>query len=148
MRVRTYYRGPDAVVTSEIFVWRTSPPRSFAIRELRNVGVASRAVDRSRPYGTQAAAGSVVLAVAIWPVMDTPVLFLAAFLSVAIPAVAVAAYWRMRPRQWELHATYRGADVLLYVSVDERKFNQVRRALQRAMEDADPHAPVRGKAAA
>ena len=27
MRTRTYYRGPDAVVTNELFVWRTSPPK-------------------------------------------------------------------------------------------------------------------------
>jgi hypothetical protein len=35
--MRIYYRGPDAFVTDERFVWRTAAPRIFAIRELHRV---------------------------------------------------------------------------------------------------------------
>jgi len=39
--MRIYYRGPDVVVTSELFVVRRgSPPGRFAIRDLRDVGIA------------------------------------------------------------------------------------------------------------
>jgi hypothetical protein len=31
--MRIYYRGPDCLVTSKFFVWRTAPAR-FAIRDL------------------------------------------------------------------------------------------------------------------
>ncbi len=137
MRIRTYYRGPDAVVTSEFFVWHTSPAKTFVIRELKNVVIARGGVNRNRAYGAQIA-GSVAMAVAIWPILDSPALIVAAVVGVtAIPGVAVAAFLR-RPL-WELRASYRNAAVVLYESRDERVFNQVSRALRRAMEDAGPH---------
>jgi hypothetical protein len=148
MRTRTYYRGPDAVVTSELFVWRTAPARTFVIRELRNVGIARCEVDRSRPHTTQAFAGSAALAAAVWPMVDTPALIAAVLLALAVPGAAVAAVWRLRPRCWELHATYRGGEVVIYASTEARVFNQVARALRRAIEDADPHTARNGAAAA
>jgi hypothetical protein len=146
MRTRTYYRGPDAVVTSELFVWRTTPARMFAIRDLRNVGIVRCDAGGGRPHTTHAAGASVALAVALWPMPNTPVL-VAVVLAVVLPGVAVA-YWRLRPRLWELHATYRGTPVILYASPDARVFNQVSRALRRAMEDADMEAAWDGEAAA
>nr|AEE65506.1 hypothetical protein [uncultured bacterium BAC AB649/1850] len=148
MRTRTYYRGPDAVVTSEVFVWRTAPPRTFVIRDLRRVGIVRGVSGEGRPRTTGAAAGSAVLAVALWPTVDTPALAGAVFLAVAVPAVAAVAYRGRRPRRWELHATYRGFEVQLYASTDSRVFNQVARALRRAMEDADPHSAADRRVAA
>jgi hypothetical protein len=148
MRTRTYYLGPDAVVTNELFVWRTSPPKTFAIRDLKKVGIVRCDVDRYRPRTTNAAAGPAVLALAVWPIVDTPVLIVTVVLAVAVPAVAAVTYWRLRPRRWELHAIYRGAEVLLYASIDSRVFNQVARALRRSMEDNNPHIEWDGEAAA
>ena len=145
MRIRTYYRGPDAVVTSEVFVWRTSPAKTFVIRELRNVVIARGDAHRNRANAAQAA-GSAAMAVAVWPNLDSPVLVVAVLLVVAIPGVVIATYCR-RAQVWELHATYRNAAVVLYASSDARVFNQVGRALRRAMEDADPHARWNGEAA-
>jgi hypothetical protein len=133
MSTRTYYRGPDAVVTSDVFVWRTAPPKMFVIRDLRKVGI-SYSDARRRTHGAQAAVGSAGLAVAIWPILDTPALIAAVVLAVAIPGVVVATRLRPGPRMWELHASYRSAEVLLYASADTRVFNQVSRALRRAME--------------
>ena len=45
---------------------------------------------------------------------------------------------RTRPRRSELQATYRGSRVVLYASSNVRVFNQVTRALRRAVEDARP----------
>jgi hypothetical protein len=144
MRIRTYYSGPDAVVTSELFVWRTLPPKTFVIRELKNVVIA-RGGNRNQAYAAPMA-GSMAVAVAMSPTLDSPVLAVAVFVGVtAISGVAIAAFGR-RPR-WELHATYRNAAVILYASKDERVFNQVSRALRRAMEDAGPHIRRNGEAA-
>ena len=148
MRTRTYYRGPDAVVTSELFVWRTSPPKTFAIRDLKKVSIVRRDAYLARPQAAKAAAGPVVLAVAAWNIMDKPVLVVTVFLVIVIPTVAAVAYWRHRTWLWELRATYRGVEVLLYASTDARVFNQVTRALRRAMEDTDPHLEWDGEAAA
>lgn len=134
MSTRTYYRGPDAVVTSDVFVWRTAPPKMFVIRDLRNVGI-SHSGARRRLHGASAAAG---LAGAGWSVVDTPAVIAAVVLAVATAGVVVAARLRRRPRLWEVHATYRSDDVLIYASADARVFNQVTRALRRAMEDNRP----------
>ena len=139
MRTRTYYRGPDAVVTSELFVWRTAPARIFAIQELSRVGITCDEIDRvRRPNTTHAAVGSSVLIVALWPIVDNPALVAVTSLALALPILAIGVYWRLRPRLWRLHAVYRGGDVVLYASTDGRVFNQVIRALRRALEDL-PH---------
>ena len=137
MSTRTYYRGPDAVVTSDLFVWRTAPPKMFVIRDLRKVGI-SHSDARRWSSGPQIAAGPAGLALAAWPTVDTPALVATVVLAVAIPGVVVAARLRLRPRIWELHAHYRDAEVLLYASPDTRVFNQITRALRRAMEDIRP----------
>lgn len=147
MRTRTYYRGPDAVVTSELFVWRTSPPKIFAIRDLEHVGIARCDAGSGRPHAAHAVAAP-VLAAAVWPIVHTPAQIAVAVLAIALPAVAAVTYWRLRPRLWELHGTYRNAEVILYASTDTRVFNQVARALRRAMEDADPLSGRDGEAAA
>ncbi len=147
MRTRTYYRGPDAVVTSELFVWRTSPAKVFAIRELRNVGIARCDGDSGRPHTTHALAVPALVAAA-WPTVDIPPPVAVGALALALPAVAAVAYWRLRSRLWELHGTYRNAEVILYASTNSRVFNQVARALRRAMEDAGPHPAWNGQAVA
>ena len=34
--MRTYYDGPDALVTENHFIWRTDPVRAFIIGDLRD----------------------------------------------------------------------------------------------------------------
>ena len=147
MRTRTYYRGPDAVVTSELFVWRTSPPKIFAIRDLEHVGIARCDAGSGRPHTAHAVAAPVI-AVAVWPVVGTPGQIAVGALAVALPAIVAVTYWRRRPRLWELHGIYRNAEIILYASTDARVFNQVARALRRAMEDAGPRTSWDGEAAA
>jgi len=145
MRIRTYYRGHDAVVTSELFAWHTSPAKTFVIRELKTVVIARPDVNRKPAYAALIA-GSVAVTVAVWPILDSPLLIGAVFLGVAVPGVAAAAFWR-RTQTWELYATYRNAAIVLYASSDARVFNQVGRALRRAIEDAAPHTRRSGEAA-
>ena len=139
MRTRTYYRGPDAVVTSEVFVWRTTPAQVFAIRYLHDVGIAREDLSPLRPTTVHVAGGSLVLVAATWPMWHTPGLVALGLLVVAVPgAVAVAACSRTRLRRWELQATYRGAPTVLFQSFDARVFHQVSRALRRSIEDGRP----------
>ncbi|MEU7904074.1 DUF6232 family protein [Actinoplanes sp. NPDC049118] len=137
--MRTYYRGPDAVVTSDIFVGNGAPRTKFAVRELRNVCITHTDADDFRPSAARVTGGLLIIAVAAWPLwMASPLLALA-LVALGMPATAAGAvFWRLRPQRWELRATYRGTDVWLYASADERVFNQVSRALRRAIEDARP----------
>jgi hypothetical protein len=134
---RTYYRGPDAVVTDRFFVWHTTPTKSFVVRDLRNVGFVRSETDQFRPYTAYSAVGALILAVTMWTMVKSPAYALG-ILTVAIPSLFAVVSMRTRPRRWELRATYRGARVVLYASSDVRVFNQVTRALRRAVEDARP----------
>jgi hypothetical protein len=136
MRPRTYYRGPGAVVTERHFVWLTSPTREFAVRDLRNIGFARAQTDGVRRYAALGVAGVLVLAATAWLVLGRQPMYAAGLLTIAVP-VCFAASFRLAPsRHWVLSATYRGRSVILYTSSDTRVFNQVLRALRRAVEDA------------
>jgi hypothetical protein len=135
--MRTYYRGPDAVVTSAVFVGCIDPTKPYAIRDLRKVCISHTDAERFGPG--HLTAGLLLIAVAAWPLWQASRLYAVILMALGMPAVAAgAAFWRLRPQHWELRATYRGRDVALYSSADERVFNQVSRALRRAIEDARP----------
>jgi hypothetical protein len=129
--VRTYYRGPDAVVTDEAFTWRTGPVRVFVLTELRNV---DRVQHEASRVGRVVAALLLAVAGAVWVQLELPGRW---YVGVgALVAALTVVGWPSHSR-WMLKAAYRGADhVTLYSSTDERVFHQVTRALRRAMEDA------------
>ena len=126
-------------MTSELFVWRTTPTRIFAIQELCEVGITCDDLDRGHLHTVQVAAGSSVVIIALWPLVDTPAMVALTCLAVMLPVLAVAADRRLRPRLWTLHAGYRGGEAVLYTSTEMRVFNQVTRALRRSIEDLPPH---------
>ncbi|BFU47356.1 DUF6232 family protein [Krasilnikovia sp. MM14-A1004] len=136
MSTRTYYRGADAVVTDERFVWHTTSTRVFEIRELQQVQLV-RGQPAARRYPIMAG-GVVLLASAGLATLTTPPSILLGLLTVAIPGALAVTLSRTRSRTWQLEATYRGRDVVLYTQSDPRVFNQVSRALRRAMEAARP----------
>ena len=148
MSTRTYYRGPDAVVTDQLFVWLTKPTRGYVVRDLRSVGLVRTGMSRLRSYTLHVASGTLVLAVATWMTLDSPAAYALGALAVAVPSTFAVARMRAHPRRWEMRATYRGGRVLLYASSDVRVFNQVVRALRRAVEDARPPVNDRDLAAA
>ncbi|MEU4216780.1 DUF6232 family protein [Actinoplanes sp. NPDC026623] len=137
--MRTYYRGPDAVVTGDIFVGNGTPRTAFAIRDLRNVCITRTEADDFRPNAARMAGGLMIIATASWPLWQASPALALALVALGVPATVVgAAFWRLRPQRWELRATYRGTVVKLYTSTDERVFNQVSRALRRAIENVHP----------
>jgi len=147
MSTRTYYRGTDAVVTDERFVWLTSPAKMFVVPDLHNVGLACSNA-RLHRYAAPIAGVTLILAAATWTTLEHPVTYALGVLGITISGAAAAISWRVRPRRWELHATYRGHEVVIYTSTDERVFNQVSRALRRSMEAARSPARRLGLAAA
>ena len=130
--MRTYYRGPDAAVTDELFIWQSGATKAFVVAELRRVSMERE--DHSR---LGRVVGAVLLAVAgaAWVQLELPARW---YVGIAALLVAlVIAGWPPHTRRWALTAAYRHEEqVTLYTSADPRVFNQVSRALRRAMEDA------------
>ncbi|MEV4351269.1 DUF6232 family protein [Actinoplanes sp. NPDC049596] len=133
---RIYYRGADAFVSGDQIMWLTTPVRTFAARELRDIRVfqassSASAATRWTAWATLAAAAA---GVGIAVVVDSTWMWV---VSAAVDVLAVVWVWRAFVRRtpvWEIHATYRGSGVLLYASTDERVFHQVQRALRRSIE--------------
>ena len=147
--MRTYYRGPDALVTQERFVWRTSSPRIFLVRELQNVVLVRCNVPDRRPNPALLVAQLMTaLATASWMLVGPVVGTALGFLAVLAGAAAMATQPRRTVYEWQVRATYLGTHVTVYASVDQRVFNQVTRALRRAVEDARPTRADHGPAAA
>ena len=143
MSTRTYYRGPDALVTDQLLVWRTTSTKTYVVRDLRNVGLVRAGARPASPARVALVSAITVAAIgAGWTLVEPPIAYAVGLLAVTVPVgFAVPSLFR-RPRPWELHATYRGAEVVLYACEDVQRFNQVTRALRRAIEDARP--PERG----
>jgi uncharacterized protein DUF6232 len=137
--MRIYYLGPDAVVTSELFIRRRSPAGKFAIRDLRHVSIAFGETEGVRPGAVAALATAVALIAAAALSRPSGIGYALALLVAALAAGLVGGLlWQRRPRCWELQAHYQGLVVALYASSDARVFNQVTRALRRAIEDVPP----------
>ena len=137
--MRVYYRGPDALVTDERFVWRAAAPQIFAVRELHRVGRVRADVPDPRSGGLMAiAVGLAAAAVAGWTVAGPLAGGALGASAMVVLLVAVTARQLRRVHMWQVHATYRGAVTVIYQSTDERVFNQVTRALLRAIEDSRP----------
>ena len=141
MSKRTYYRGPDGVVTDQLFIWQNTPVRSFAVRDLRNVGQARADAASGSAAGVAVVGGVTVAAIgAGWTMLEPPTAYAIGLVAVMIPVAFTLPSLFRRRTAWELHATYRGVEVVLYSCTEERQFNQVKRALRRAMENARPPA--------
>lgn len=134
--MRIYYQGPEAVVTSDFFIRRGSAQGTFAIRDLRDVCIAPEEVAGLGAVGYPAAA-ALAAAVVLYELIS-PWLALAVLGVGAVTAGCLAVQLRRRPRRQELRAQYRGTTVSLYASTDARVFNQVSRALRRAIENLPP----------
>ena len=134
--MRTYYRGPDAVITDHEFIWITHPGRAYSVGQLRNAGIVCG--PRSGAPLTVLLAGALLGGAAIYAGMFLgPVGLATAAGLVLLLALAVAALTGLQPhRTRHLQAQYRGRTTLIYSSSDARVFNQVARALQRTIEDS------------
>ena len=132
-----YYRGPQVLITGEIFAILVPPRQEFRIAELRDVHIVRGDLPPLRMVSAHAAGGAIVLAIASWPILHSTTASLAALALVVSLSLVGGACWRLAPRVHELRATYRGFLVPLYSSADGRTFGQVCRGLLRAIEDTE-----------
>jgi hypothetical protein len=132
--MRTYYRGPEVLITDQVFAVLAPYPVAFRIDELYNARVLRGELHPARVFTAHAAGGSIVVVAASWPLIHSPAGCLAALVFVVTPSVISGACFRLTPRTYELRATYRSLDVQLYASADLTTFGQVRRGLMRALE--------------
>lgn len=141
--MRTYYRGPDASVTDERFVWFTATPRVFFVRDLYDVVVVRRIrTDRGPDAAMVVSTVFATLAVMSWLVIGAVVGASVGVVAITVASLAMATR-RHRPTHfWQLRATCLGVEVVLFEAVEERVFNQVKRALLRSLE-ANPPAVAR-----
>jgi Family of unknown function (DUF6232) len=135
--MRTYYDGPDALVTEHHFIWRTDPLRAFIIGDLRDVRLVQRDVGSPRVVIALAAVAAAAMIVAPgWLLVHTMVGRLV-LVGAAAAAVSLATLGRRSVHQWELRAAYQSREVVLYATLEIRTFNQVTRALRRSVEATD-----------
>jgi hypothetical protein len=132
--MRTYYDGPDALITENHFIWRTDPVRAFIIGDLRDVRLVQRDVGSPRVIIVLAAMAAAAMIVAPgWLLVHTMVGRLV-LVGAAAAAVSLATLGRRSVHQWELRAAYQSREVVLYTTLEIRTFNQVTRALRRSVE--------------
>ena len=137
--MRIYYRGPDAHVTDERFIWRTETPRVFVVRELHDVVVVRRIrSDRGPDLAMVVSAVFATAAVLSWLVAGVIVGAVVAAVAITVASGAVATRRHRPSHYWQLRATYATAEVVVFEAADERVFNQVKRALLRSLEDGGP----------
>jgi hypothetical protein len=135
--MRTYYRGPDAFVSDERFIWLASAPRVFAVRDLHDVVlVRGRVIDRRPDVALVGAVAVSVFAAIGWAALGPAIGAALAAAAAVTAAAAVATRQRRAVRTWQVRASCRGVTVTVYESADLRVFNQVTRALRRAVEDS------------
>ncbi|MGX6604310.1 DUF6232 family protein [Micromonosporaceae bacterium Da 78-11] len=129
--MRIYYRGPDAVVTSDLFVRRTPSTETYVISDLREVCIA-----RHAGHGRAKALFAITVGLLILTIATTTGLWFVSLLCgcAALTTLVYALVRQQQPAHWELQALYHGEFVQLYSSSEDRVFNQVARALRRSIE--------------
>ena len=127
-----FYRSRDLVISENEFVTFSASER-FSLSDLSGVHIVRGAPDPLRRNASHAVAGAMILAVAIGPILDTPVAWAVATLAVIGSAGYGLSIFSRRPR-WQLNARHQGVDVCLFSTTDQLTFGQVRRGLLRALE--------------
>jgi hypothetical protein len=134
--MRTYYRGSDALVTDDYFVWRTSSSHIFAVGDLRNIVIVRGPLTSSgQGPALVAGAGLFLRAAASWMLLGPAVGYTAAAAAIVLSLMILSLTGRRTARLWHLVGAYHGQTVTIYSSTDVRVFNQVTRALRRSTEN-------------
>jgi hypothetical protein len=129
----SYYRQNGIVVTSQFF---SAGGYRYEITSLAGLMRARGSLHPGVVIGMVTAVAEAVIIVPLVSVVRAPVAWLVSFAALLIPCVIGYICARRWPPQYELLATYRGREVTLFTSRDEREFGQVTRAVQRALEAA------------
>jgi hypothetical protein len=136
----TLYRGPRGLVTHDVIAtadtnWRPVPFASLSDVHIVRTGSVHRPVV-PRVFGV----GALAIAVAAIPVRGVPAIVVAMLLATVALVDVLSS--RKDSVRWELVAHRAARRCVLFRSLDQREFDQLCRAVQRALEahgDDQPH---------
>jgi Family of unknown function (DUF6232) len=133
------YRGAELRITHEVFEVLHPTHRVYHVRLMHEIHVVKLtaspgALDSLRRGSTGAAVAAAVAVVAGWPSFDSPAASLVGLVLLGTASIVAGACWRLRPSSYELWATYRTEEIVLFQTTDAQVFGQVKRALIRALE--------------
>jgi hypothetical protein len=124
------YAHDGTVIT---FRWLYLDGLRYVVSDLSNVTKTKSTAGGSIISALAAAVLGLVAAVALATNGD-PYAWVPALLVAAVALIVALVLARYQPPQYSLHAHYRGADHLLFTTRDARRFGQISRAVQRAIE--------------
>lgn len=126
-----YYRGPDIAVTNHHL--HTGSDR-YPLAELDELGTVRGPAHPAVLISTVIAVAQAPIAVPVVVLVRSPLAFLLAAVLLVVPIVVAIVSARRWPPRLELQARFRGRELVLYGSHDERRYGQVARAVRRAVE--------------
>lgn len=126
-----YYRGSDIAVTNQHL--HTSYDR-YPLAELDDLGTVRGPAHPAVLISTVIAVVQAPIVLPVITIVRSPLAFLLAAVLLVVPVVVAFVSARRWPPRLELQARYRGRELVLYSSHDERRFGQVSRAVRRAVE--------------
>jgi Family of unknown function (DUF6232) len=128
-----FYRGQRALITHQVFETIIIGRVRYAIDELADVHIVR--ADPERDLGNRVLGLSALVAIFLVVPIVGPVSKVATGLVIVALLIGSALSVRRRaPVHWQLVAAYDGRPVTLFESDDRTEFEQICRALQRALE--------------
>jgi hypothetical protein len=134
---RAFYRDATVSVTDR---WLTTGGRRYAITELGNLRVVHAATAPVAAVSTTVSCVLGLAAATLVVLSGDPALMVGGPLLAMVPFGVALVRWRMRRWFFALYADLGGRPVQIHGDFDERRFNQVCRALLRAREYRRDHA--------
>jgi hypothetical protein len=127
----SYYRQRGVIVTNHYFC---AGSYRYEVAHLSGLMRTRGSLHPGVIIGLVTAVAEAIVIVPLVSVVGAPVAWLLTFAALLVPCAVGYVCARRWPAQYELLATYRGREVTLFTTRDEREFGQVTRALQRAVE--------------
>jgi hypothetical protein len=135
---RTFYRDGSIAVTDR---WLLTPARRYPIADLHNLRTVSEPAASAVAAVSATMSGVLGVAAATFVMLTgDPSVMMIGPLAAGVPLSVALLSWRMRRRFHALYADYGGRAVQVLGDHNERRFNQICRALLRAREHGRDHA--------
>ncbi|HKT04400.1 MAG TPA: DUF6232 family protein [Rugosimonospora sp.] len=132
----SYYHRNGVVVTNR---YLTAGAYRYEITELNDLRQARGSTHPGVMVGLVIAVAEAAFVAPFVGLLRSPLAWLVTITALAIPCLVGAFCARRWPAQYELLADYRGRQVIIFSTRDEREFGQVARSVRRAVEAAYRH---------
>jgi hypothetical protein len=130
-RVIAYYHRNGVTVTSR---YLTTGAYRYEIADLIDLRQARGGTHPGVIVGLVIAVAESAVVALFLGTFHSPGAWLVALVALAIPCLVGVYCARRWPAQYELLADYRGRQIILFATRDEREFGQVARSVRRAVE--------------